>query len=512
MSIILEQYFLLGRFHATRWNQNPFEDRHGEWPPSPWRLLRTLASRWIQYSRETGDEDESARDELLRRMASQVPDFHLPPATWRGDPAVRQYHKTGVEWTAKGKKDAAYKKSMTTLVPDHYRAIAPDQPVIWIWGNLDLPSKLLQLLDSLLNRIVYFGRAETLCRIRRCSKPALEHASNCILNPTTTDGSPVLVATPDTNLNLSSLLASTNDKLLSGRSLPPGAVWFYAKLPQRPVTTAMTSTRPLVSKELNLVQFAVGGRVYPPLPQWIRITEQFRGIVLKRLARRVSNRNTDRFADLSNDLRARYSLLTGKSLDETPLKGHQHAYFVLVPDDMGQPTRLVCFRKTPFNSDEIDALMAASEEAITWQPGNRDWWIRLVPLPFDTPPPLEFNTPIASVWTSATPFVIPGQRKRFRENGRLRPGETPERLLEKLLIAQGLPVPRIEPAPGDEPIEWVAIHETREQRTVRRENRTRAVLPSHRFRLTFPEPVTGPICVGHSSHFGLGLFRPSING
>ncbi len=53
MPLILEQSFPLGRFHATRWNQNPFEDPYGEWPPSSWRLLRALAARWFQYSRET---------------------------------------------------------------------------------------------------------------------------------------------------------------------------------------------------------------------------------------------------------------------------------------------------------------------------------------------------------------------------------------------------------------------------------------------------------------------------
>src|SRR5690606_40929388 len=35
MALVLEQSFPLGRFHATRWNQNPFEDPYGEWPPSP---------------------------------------------------------------------------------------------------------------------------------------------------------------------------------------------------------------------------------------------------------------------------------------------------------------------------------------------------------------------------------------------------------------------------------------------------------------------------------------------
>src|SRR3954470_15696971 len=86
MALILEQSFPMGRYHATRWNQNPFEDRHGEWPPSPWRLLRALAARWFQYARETGDEDEHARNELLNKFAAQTPDFVIPDFTWRGDP------------------------------------------------------------------------------------------------------------------------------------------------------------------------------------------------------------------------------------------------------------------------------------------------------------------------------------------------------------------------------------------------------------------------------------------
>ena len=32
--------------------------------------------------------------------------------------------------------------------------------------------------------------------------------------------------------------------------------------------------------------------------------------------------------------------------------------------------------------------------------------------------------------------------------------------------------------------------------------------PSGAFRITFPHAVAGPICLGHSSHFGMGLFVP----
>ena len=70
MPLVIEQFFPQGRFHATRWRENPFADAYGEWPPSPWRLLRALAARWFQYSRETGDRDEAAVERLLRTIAA----------------------------------------------------------------------------------------------------------------------------------------------------------------------------------------------------------------------------------------------------------------------------------------------------------------------------------------------------------------------------------------------------------------------------------------------------------
>ena len=99
MSLVIEQYFLTGRFHATRWNQSPFEDSHGEWPPSPWRLLRTLAARWFEHLRETGDSDEELRNRLLQRLAQTPPVFRLPTnvghtSSWSAR-GVKQYVRTG---------------------------------------------------------------------------------------------------------------------------------------------------------------------------------------------------------------------------------------------------------------------------------------------------------------------------------------------------------------------------------------------------------------------------------
>jgi CRISPR-associated protein Csb2 len=251
---------------------------------------------------------------------------------------------------------------------------------------------------------------------------------------------------------------------------------------------------------------------------WIRVTERFRGAALKELARLLTGDRKAKFWLLPPDMRDDFALFSGKSGTGSPLSSHAHVYFALIPDEFGQPTRLICFRREPFRPEEIEALLAASERPYSWrfqhQLGASDprdeWQLRFVPLPFNTPLPLgmAFSTPISTNWVSATPFAVPGGRKRFRKNGRLRPSETPERLLEKCVVCAGLPVPLVVRCHDVTVEEWVAIHETLEQRRRRREMRARTVLPGYRFRLTFPTSISGPVCVGHSCHFGLGLFLP----
>jgi CRISPR-associated protein Csb2 len=54
---------------------------------------------------------------------------------------------------------------------------------------------------------------------------------------------------------------------------------------------------------------------------------------------------------------------------------------------------------------------------------------------------------------------------------------------------------------------WLHLHETREFRRRKRELRAPLVRPGFSIRLEFDGPVRGPIILGDSCHFGLGLFR-----
>lgn len=531
MSLILRQTFPLGRFHATRWNQNPFEDPYGEWPPSQWRLLRVLVARWFQYSRETGDEDTTARDALFRKLAGRVPSFCLPEFTWRGQ-ALRQYHPTGLEEQYKYKTDKRTKKKVLdysfkqigrTLVEDHYRALPDSEPVYWIFDMADsiLDAAELTLLRQLTQRTLYFGRAESHCRLQVVRTLPERCSINCTLTATGAEGSvPVLVVDPNVPLDLEVVLAITDDRLMAGRSIPPGTKWYYARLPERPRLSRVPTPPRRYPEGLHVIQFAIGGRVFPPLDRWIKIAERFRGGVLKACAQRMLDDPAARHRDLTPEQKASLRLLSGKDERGKPLPGHQHIYFVVCPDTNGDPTRLLCYRASPFEPHEINVLLQASRGQYSWESGNPDWFLRFVPLPFSTTLPRGFDPKPARVWISKTPFVPPGNRHRFRKNGSERKGEMPDQLLRKLLLKQGFPEPeRIESLSGGEPVdprslaggsrirEWVGIHVTRRERTRRRRERRRAVLPGFRYRIIFREPVRGPLILGHSCHFGLGFFE-----
>lgn len=294
---------------------------------------------------------------------------------------------------------------------------------------------------------------------------------NCRLSAAGSIGNPVLAATPGKELNFESLLAITDSSTLKSRRIPPGTGLFYAMIPPRPAPRPVHSARRRHTEGQCVIQFAVGGRVYPPLAHWVNLTERFRDRVIQERCRQITGRRDARYADLAPVERDALALICGVGGDGGPVNGYATAFFALTPDAEGFPTRLVCWRESPFTDDEIDALLAAAEYPLRWGYGSDDWRVRLVPLPFSVPRPAEFWGS-GRTWTSLTPFVLPAGRRRVRENGRPRAGETPEACIRKLLVRFGLPEPQVDLI-AREPV-WVTIHESRDQQGQRAgEPRTR---------------------------------------
>lgn len=511
MALYIEQRFPLGRFHATRWNQGAFGDRYGEWPPSPWRLLRSLANRWFQWSRETGNDDRRALDRLLSGLASELPEFYLPALTCRGE-AIKQYLPAAVEEFYKYKTDPVKKKKVLdyqyravtkTLSEDHYRLVPPESSVFWSWPHLDV-SESADLLDALLRRVLYFGRAEAWTRMSRVSALPVQSGERCVLSEKKTSHSvPVLVVDPTKAGELTTLFLPTEHEELRNREIPPCTRWYYTELPAKPRISIYTRRRQRFPNDLTHIQFTITGQVFPPLDRWCTVTGRFRGAVLRRLVERLTGSKKMTYSNLPSGVRVTVAGISGKGADGKPLTDHSHTYFCIVPDDQGQPSRLVAWRRTPFSQEETAALLDAAEIPIRWDATTPKWTIRLLPLPFEMPMPRDMSGR-SSRWVSVTPFVPPRQRRRYRDNGKLRSGERPEKLAsslcEKVLGTQPEKVDVVRD------MTWVFAHLSHSER--RRNSAKRTPVPGYFLSLQFSHEVSGPLVIGDSSHFGLGLFAP----
>lgn len=157
MKIVLRQEFPLGRFHATPWRVNPFDDPHGEWPPSPWRLVRAVTARWYQWAREAEREPDLAQLEKLQAaLCKSTYAFHLPPGARKGSP-FRQYHPTEFGWRPAEKKKAGTRSYGTSLVQDNYWCVPPEAPVWWFiegddWGDELQAARTLRTSPSATSR------------------------------------------------------------------------------------------------------------------------------------------------------------------------------------------------------------------------------------------------------------------------------------------------------------------------------------------------------------------------
>ncbi len=506
MRIILSQRFPLGRFHANPWKAFVFDDPYGEWPPSPWRLLRALIARSYQLQREQPEIDTPQREALVRAICSSTISWQLPDFSWRG-PGLRQYLPTEFKRVPAGAKEPGRMTYGTSKTQDNFW-LTPDSapPLHWILetDQSHWTPEVLSHLDACLARITYFGRAESITDISRIQYKDTNITANCFLRPNRTATTvPVLCLRPDAILDQVQL--TTDDKSVSDASCPPGAIWLFAERPALPKRKPRsTNSKPAGKRHpVQTMQFALGGRVFPPEQSWIRITEKFRGAVLAKLAQSLTGNPNSRFGDLSPSDRAKFSLMTGKTDDDTPLGGHQHTCFFIVPDEGGQPTRLVCHRHTPFTTEEQNAMLAASERSLAWEYGSDDWQLRLVPLHAGTPLP-ENILGTAQAWVSLTPYVP--TRHILGRNGKPKAGCDITSQILADLNHRGLPPATLNNEIDAAHHRWVKVHRPQRART----GQTNDIKRGYHLRLRFDQPIQGPLALGHSAHFGLGLFTPVL--
>lgn len=570
MQLVLRQVFPLGRFHATPWRVNPFDDAFGEWPPSPWRLVRAVVARWYQWTREAVDPpDEQELDDLIRALCDSSYRFHLPIHARRGRP-LRQYHPVDLEIDPPNFKAHAamfampsgglsddlrirltqlgatrllesepglhvriskekQKKQIVQLLGEPHegwRGLFPDggsrsyttslaQDNCWcvprgddgaVWWFVEggrWKDEIVEVLDRCLQRMIYFGRAETYTQIRRASGSAPE--PNCeLLDEPNGRGSSSTVLVPKRTAERSDVERVTDDPDAAKRTVPPGARLMFAVPPRRPPTRE-EPVAPRIRGVCKLVQIAVGWNVSPAPRAVVRLTSRFRSAVLRELLRIKTGDQQATWSQAETSVRDAMADMLGKDVGWKPLDGHRHAEFLAWWEDE-TPTRLLVWRDgRSFDDDEQTAILRVASRELSWAAAGRDtdaWKVRLIPLDGAVPPPPGFDGSPAVLWESMTPYVPPrhhlrGAKPRVRESV---PSQISRELaMRRVVGAEHVQIEEIADAA------WVAVH------IPRREAGKRAFLGDRRgywIRLRFRAPIIGPLRLGHSSSFGLGLFRP----
>lgn len=497
--IVLRQEFPLGRFHATPWRVNPFDDPHGEWPPSPWRLVRAVTARWYQRAREM-DTDPRKLEHLQAALCRSTYAFHLPPEGRRGNP-LRQYHPTEFGWRPAEKKKAGMRSYGTSLVQDNYWCVPPESPVWWFIEGDGWTDELRALLAECLERVTYFGRAETLTRIRVVDPDSGIPRPNCeLLSERRAGAAPVL--SPLEGATRMDIERTTDDPDAVKRSVPPGAQWLYVVRPPRPAARERRHV-PVHHSDCHLMQFAIGWNVAPDPRAIVRLTSRFRGAVIRDLLRIKTRDPKATWMRAGRSVREEVAEMVGKTADNTPLEGHRHAEFFVWCKE-GLPTRILVWRGSrSFDGDEQEAILLAAARDVSWAAAGSDadeWKVRLVPLDRDVPPPPGFGGESSRTWESVTPYVPPRHHLR---GGKERDGESIVDQVRRELACRGIDESvdvELDPMPR-----WVAVHIPRREAVKRASIGDRR---GHTLRLYFSAPVRGPIRLGHSSSFGLGLFRP----
>ena len=512
MRIVLRQAFPLGRFHATPWRMFPFDDPHGEWPPSPWRLLRAILARSHQLERERGISCRAWRESVVEAFCRSNISWSLPPFSWRG-PGLRQYQPVEFGWDppgrtkrVKGRKvEIPGKKTYRpTLVCDNFWVVGGSgshgdpEDVWWIVDGEDWCADMLDWLDASLLRMTYLGRAEAITEMKRVERLPTGIQVNCVLDlEPSSDSVPVLV--PAADATLEQVQQVTDHPSVRYSTVPPGARWLHATRPVKPQAQFPRSTKQ-VGRPTSVIQFAIGTRVSPTRRSIVVLTQRFRGRLIRRFL-------GESWQSANRAKRESVRLLAGKEANGAPLLEHQHPHArfgILFDRETGKATRFLVWRTQPFTDDEIRAILYAAEQELPLsfaKAGSRDpWAIRLIPLGSMVPVPSGFGEQTYRRWESVTPYVP--ARYVFNRRGRIKTGESLEEQLCFELSQQGFETRGLTVRVDYESFTWTRVHRPRRSR----EDPTNTERRGYCVSLTFHTPVRGPISLGHSSHFGLGLF------
>jgi len=491
-----------GRYHATPWGRH-VNEADVEWPPSPWRILRTLIAIWHRKL-DPAEWPEAVLESLVVKLAERPPVYSLPYGVSLGH--TRHYMPV-IEGA----------QQRPTLIFDAFVRIPDGERLVAVWPEVELAADERQLLAALTTSMGYLGRAESWVE----AEPLLEWSgkSNCRPAESTIDRStgvesePVSVIAPrsaddyqatraalrsgphvDTMTRreravfertvpdrlLDALRVESSELQAVGWSAPPGARFVTYQRPYdcfatRPVGRSASDVR-----TYHWVRFALNGQPLPRIQDSVRIAELVRMAALHA-------------ADQAGvEIPA---ALSGHGVPD----GNRHGHAFFLPEDSdgdGRIDRVLIVTTLGLQAKVVDAISRITK---IWEPGGARWAVLFEGAGVEGASADSYLSR-SRTWISVTPYLHPWYAKRSFGHMEQLKRECRER---------GIPEPvRVDflesiDVGGGRQLRAVQFRRIRGKRGLTQPDRLGRLL-----RLSFADPVAGPIALGFGCHFGLGLFRP----
>ncbi|MBI1249770.1 type I-U CRISPR-associated protein Cas5/Cas6 [bacterium] len=521
----IEFTFPAHRYHATL-NGTHVNEGRVEWPPSPWRILRTLLS--VGYTRLHWEKPPLVATQLLEQLAGALPSYRLPPAF--------EAHSRHYMPIIQGKKEN------TTKVIDAFLRLPKDSSLL-LYYDVDLSNETRKLLDHLIGSITYLGRSESWADARLVEdhqldetwiRPLSEGASQ------SDDPLRLLAPVPQSDYaqwRISSLEnAIEREAAEKGNKLSPAAKkkleaafpinlvdclsWDTADVrkfrwsatpgtrevlycePQPNSRIAATRCRPAPAKpvEAALIALAIDRDKASRLPSMTRCLPQAEALhaALVRILKR--------------DVQDHSDSIIGRTIDGMPLQqNHQHAHFVpLSLQGDGRIDHMLIH--APMGLDDA-AQQAIRRLRFTWAkkiPRIVLRWIgfgSLDEIRHQIHGSSGGELPIlgrSTVIHSETPYVPSRHLKLKRGRYTLEDDVRRELHCRKLPEPQKIEIWNNDLSSGHRRL--AAKHLLTYIRSRQPDKPQPPESKAFGLSLYFDEPITCPLAIGYGSHFGLGLF------
>jgi CRISPR-associated protein Csb2 len=525
----VEIRFPARRYHATPWGHHVNEGLI-EWPPSPWRLLRALMATGFTAGPWDEHGPPPTGRSLIEKLAGVLPVYHLPRAA-----GAHTRHYMPID-----KLDKAGQPNRT-LVFDTWAQV--DEGALTVTWKTTLTADEADLLSALAERMGYLGRSESWTQARLLDpEDPLPATEACVPSdappPPGWEQVSLLAPQPPPDYDqwrdvavrealtaagsggrkptkhqrekavepyprdlIDCLQVETGFLRKHGWSQPPGTrrVFYHRPVDALESGAPRPRFKPATAAPVQAMLLALstaGGNLHalPPVTRTLPQAELFH---------RALTRHATRDGGTC-------PAITGCDRSGRPLRGpHDHAHVLpLDLDGDGHLDHLLIWASGGLDGDAQAAVRSVRKTYAKGQPdplrvalagagelddlrclpGEPGRQIRAILGPADG----------GLTWISRTPFVAPRYLKKSGRN-------TLTGQVAAELASRKLPKPQSVTVlePGDRPERLRHRHFIR----VRGRGPKPPIDFGYSLEVRLDEPITGPLCLGYGSHFGLGRFE-----